>query len=76
MFSLEEENDYDSESGSMDAHWDLDEMRHRLVATQRKLTAQDRDYQSKIARLDADVDDLMNLFSKRPPGLRRLLLRS
>ena len=64
-----EENDFDSEPGSMDAHWDLEELRHRLVQTQRKLTSQDKDYENKVARLDADVDDLMNLFSKRPPGI-------
>jgi hypothetical protein len=63
------DNDFDSEPGSMDAHWDLEELRHRLVQTQRKLTSQDKDYENKVARLDADVDDLMNLFSKRPPGI-------
>ena len=69
--SLDEsvDNDFDSEPGSMDAHWDLEELRHRLVQTQRKLTSQDKDYDNKVARLDADVDDLMNLFSKRPPGI-------
>ena len=68
--ALEEDNDFDSERGSMDAQWNLEELRHRLVATQRKLTTKDKDYQSKIAGLDADVDDLMDLFSKRPPGTK------
>ena len=64
----DEENDYDSNAGSMDEHWDLEELRHRLVLTQRKLTAQDRDYESKISRLDANVDDLLGRFSKRLRG--------
>jgi hypothetical protein len=64
----DDENDYDGNSGSTDEHWDVEELRHRLVLTQRKLTAQDRDYESKISRLDADVNDLLGLFHKRPRG--------
>ncbi len=72
----DDENDYDSNAGSIDAHWDLEELRHRLVLTQRKLTAQDRDYESKISRLDADVDDLLGLFSKRPRGSKCCIIDS
>ena len=70
--------DDENDAGSTDEHWDLEELHHRLVLTQRKLIAQDRD-ENKIptvtsARLDADVDDLLRLFSKRPRGSSKICL--
>ena len=47
---------------------DLDELRHHFVQTQRMQTAENKKFNEDITRLDADVDDLMELAKKPGPA--------
>lgn len=51
-----------------DANWDIDEFRHHFVTTERKQTEINKQRDAAIAKLDAEVEELLNQLKHRPAG--------
>jgi len=64
---LSDRNEFES-SPAYDAAWDMQDIQHHLVRTQRKQTVHNRRFEDHIARLDTDFEDLMKLAKKPGPG--------
>ena len=64
---LSDRNEFEQQP-AYDADWDLKDIQHHLVRTQRAQTVHNRKYEDDIARLDTDFEDLMKLAKKPGPG--------
>lgn len=64
---LSDRNEFE-QSPAFDAAWDLQDIQHHLVRTQRSQTVHNRQFEDHIARLDTDFEDLMKLAKKPGPG--------
>lgn len=68
---LSDRNEFES-SPAWDQDWDLKDIQHHLVRTQRMQTSKNKKFISDIARIDNDIEDLMKQVKKPgptgPPG--------
>ena len=65
--TLPQNNQYE-DSQSYHAEWDLKELHHHLVSTQRKMTTSNKEIEDGIKKLDKGVEILMHLMRHRPKG--------
>lgn len=65
--SLSENNKYE-ESNSFDAEWNVKDLQHHLVQTQRMMTTDNKEIAKGISKLDRGVEILMHLLKHRPAG--------
>jgi len=63
---LSDRNEFESQP-AWDQDWDLKDIQHHLVRTQRMQTAKNNKFVGDIARIDMDIEDLMKQVKKPGP---------